>query len=228
MLPGWVPQPADGPRGTSPPLLSGSLLSELETACVSLALGSPVVLGASVVAIGASSSVPGVDALAVSSPLPSAVPEAGGSFGAAAHAAPALIAANIEKARNTGRDIARTIARASPGAHRGRFTQVRPTCHAAGMKAYVGYVLLALSLVVAYQGWNNSREEQVTQDMARGVTCQVQADCRRTEEKPNVIRHDAFARRYQFQTTVGPVGVTCRRAWMFFGGWSCVSAIGSL
>jgi len=96
------------------------------------------------------------------------------------------------------------------------------------MKAYVGYVLLALSLVIAYQGWGNSREEQSTQDLARGVACQVHADCLRTEEKPQVIRHDMFSRRYQFQTSVGPVGVTCRRAWMFFGGWSCRPAMGSL
>jgi hypothetical protein len=43
-----------------------------------------------------------------------------------------------------------------------------------------------------------------------------------------VIRHDAFARRYQYKTSVGPVAVTCRRAWMFFGAWSCKSALGSL
>lgn len=97
------------------------------------------------------------------------------------------------------------------------------------MKQWVGYVLLALSLVVAYQGWANVAKVAETEPLARSVACEVgQKECAITKDGIAGHKADVFARHYQWPTTLGPVHVTCRRAWVFFGQWSCTSALGAM
>lgn len=96
------------------------------------------------------------------------------------------------------------------------------------MKQWVGYVLLALSLVVAYQGWANVSKVSETEGMAKAVACDVDKECLMVGEGVVGYKADVLTRRYQWQTSLGPVHVTCKRKWFFFGSWSCVSELGSL
>lgn len=96
------------------------------------------------------------------------------------------------------------------------------------MKRWVGWVLLALSLVVAYQGWANVTKVAETENLAESVACQIGKECALVVDGLAGYKADVFARHYQWQTTQGPVHVTCTRAWMFFGNWSCTSELGSL
>ena len=89
------------------------------------------------------------------------------------------------------------------------------------MKGWIGWILLGLSLVVAYQGYNNSRADPATEEMARQLVCPQGGACVRRGELPTEVRTDIVQRRYGFGTTVGPKHVLCRRAMIFFGKWSC-------
>lgn len=96
------------------------------------------------------------------------------------------------------------------------------------MKGWVGYILLAASLVVGYQGFQNAREDPATETMARSVACDVAGSCVLKTERPSEIRTDVLGRRYQWRSTVGPIAVTCRRELVFFGNWRCSSTKGTL
>lgn len=96
------------------------------------------------------------------------------------------------------------------------------------MKGWVGYILLAASLVVAYQGFQNTRADPSTEELAQSVACDVTGDCVLKNDRPSEVRTDVFQRRYQWRSTEGPIVVTCRRQYVFFGGWSCDPERGSL
>jgi hypothetical protein len=96
------------------------------------------------------------------------------------------------------------------------------------MKGWVGYVLLAISLVVAFQGFQNVRNEASTEALAKAGACDVDSQCLLKDEEPDVVNTDVFQRRYQWRTTIGPVTSVCRRDWIFFGGWSCRSERGEI
>ena len=97
------------------------------------------------------------------------------------------------------------------------------------MKQWVGYVLLALSLVVAYQGWANVAKVAETETLAESAACDIgQKECARVAGGVAGYKADVLARHYQWQTNHGPVHVTCRRAWVFFGKWSCTSQLGTM
>lgn len=97
------------------------------------------------------------------------------------------------------------------------------------MKTYVGWVLLAICLVCTYQGFQTSRGVADTEGAARSVVCDSGGkDCLLAQEKPSVVKADFMSRQYQFDTSEGPVTVTCTRQYIFFGGFSCTSTAGSL
>jgi hypothetical protein len=98
------------------------------------------------------------------------------------------------------------------------------------MKQWVGYVLLALSLVIAYQGWANSAKVAETQSLAESVACDLgePEPCTLVANGMAGYKSDVIARHYQWQSTRGPVHVTCKRAWLFFGTWSCRSELGAM
>lgn len=99
------------------------------------------------------------------------------------------------------------------------------------MRGWVGYILLGLSLFIAYQGYHTSQKAEGTQEMARSVACDVDSGCVLKDELPREIRTDVFQRRYEWRSSVGPVHVVCRREYVFLGAWSCEpkkGAIGSI
>ena len=99
------------------------------------------------------------------------------------------------------------------------------------MSQVFGYLLLALCLFVAYQGYENSRSEaalSMAEHDAQSVACEIDPSCVLTREQPRVIKADVFRRRYEFQTSTGPVVVTCDRRYIWLGEWSCSAAPGQL
>jgi hypothetical protein len=95
------------------------------------------------------------------------------------------------------------------------------------MKQWVGYILLALCLVLAYQGYGNVSNSTATQAAAKAVACEGIPECGLTQEKPRAFKSNVVSRRYQWATSVGPVTTTCRRTAIFFGAWQCTSAKGA-
>jgi hypothetical protein len=99
------------------------------------------------------------------------------------------------------------------------------------MKGWVGWILLGLSLVVAYQGLQNSRQDPALEAAARTVACDLEDDCELSSQRPGTIKTDVIQHRYEWGSSIGPVHVLCRRQWVFFGAWSCEpkkGAIGSI
>jgi hypothetical protein len=98
----------------------------------------------------------------------------------------------------------------------------------AAMKQWVGYVLLALCLVIAYQGWGNVKNTPDSEERARNAACLGVRDCFLTDKRVIAFQSDVLKRRYQFETSQGPITVTCRRELYFFGAWTCTSAAGTI
>jgi hypothetical protein len=93
----------------------------------------------------------------------------------------------------------------------------------AAMKKWVGWVLLALSLYVTYEGWRNSQPAQATEDASKLEACRGREGCTVQAERPSELRTDFFGRRYTWSTSAGPVVVSCARAWVFQGAWGCTA-----
>ena len=96
------------------------------------------------------------------------------------------------------------------------------------MKAWVGYILLGLSLFVAYQGYLNATPDPSMEETARTVACDLDPGCVLKSERPREIRADVFQRRYEWRSTMGPLHVVCRREYVFLGPWTCEPKKGSL
>lgn len=94
------------------------------------------------------------------------------------------------------------------------------------MKRWVGWVLLAISLFVAFEGYRNAQIEIATEELARSVACDLEGGCVRATERPREVRTDIVQRRYAWTTNKGPVHVVCRRQYLFMGEWSCVPHAG--
>ncbi|MEM9454798.1 MAG: hypothetical protein AAGF11_11510 [Myxococcota bacterium] len=92
------------------------------------------------------------------------------------------------------------------------------------MKKWIGWILLALSLVITYQGWQNSQPRAETQDMSRPVACEGRAGCTVEGARPQKVATDWLRREYEWKTSTGPVLVRCRRAYVFAGRWACQTA----
>jgi hypothetical protein len=91
------------------------------------------------------------------------------------------------------------------------------------MKNWVGWVLLALSLYATYEGWRNSQPTQETEDLSKAEACKGRDGCTVEGPRPEQILTDFFGRKYEWRTSTGPVEVSCTRAYVFQGAWSCVA-----
>lgn len=96
------------------------------------------------------------------------------------------------------------------------------------MKQVVGYVMLAVCLVLAYQGYGNVKNTAATEALARSMACQGLEDCLVTRDEPKAFKANSVTRRYQWVTSLGPVTTTCRRKLWFFGAWGCTPELGGL
>ena len=94
------------------------------------------------------------------------------------------------------------------------------------LKGLVGYVVLAVCILLAYQGYQTSANPDETEALSKASACAGDATCVVNAERPREIRTDAFARHYQWGTTTGSVDITCTRGFVFFGEWTC--AVSSL
>lgn len=83
------------------------------------------------------------------------------------------------------------------------------------------YVLLAVSIVISFQGWKNAQLTPETAKLARGHACDLDSSCIVLDEQPRIGRADVIRHRYEYNTTHGMMTVTCKRQWLFFGEWSC-------
>jgi hypothetical protein len=84
------------------------------------------------------------------------------------------------------------------------------------------YVLLAASIVIAFQGWKNAQLTPETAKLARDHACDLDPTCMVLDEQPRLGRADVIRHRYEYKTTThGVVTVTCKRELLFFGEWSC-------
>jgi len=92
------------------------------------------------------------------------------------------------------------------------------------MNKWLGWVLLALCLFATYEGWRNSQPEPQTEQMSKSVACTGREDCTVEGERPGEIRTDFFGREYTWKTSAGMVKVSCQRAYVFQGAWSCAAA----
>lgn len=90
------------------------------------------------------------------------------------------------------------------------------------MKRWVGWVLLAISLFIAFEGYENAQVEVATEELARSVACDLEGGCVLRTERPREVRTDILQRRYAWSTNKGAVHVVCRRELLFAGTWSCV------
>jgi hypothetical protein len=89
------------------------------------------------------------------------------------------------------------------------------------MKGSVGWILLGLSLVITYQGLQNSRQDPALEAAARQVACDLEDGCELHSARPAKIETEFFQHRYEWPSSLGPVHVLCRRQAIFFGTWSC-------
>jgi hypothetical protein len=96
------------------------------------------------------------------------------------------------------------------------------------MKRILGYVLLIVSGLIAYQSYLNAQPSPEVEAMAKGTACASAEGCEVKGDRPNVIQTSVVARRYQFLTSGGPVVVSCDREYLWFGEWSCAGAPGEL
>jgi len=94
------------------------------------------------------------------------------------------------------------------------------------MKRWVGWILLAISLYLAFEGYRNSQQWPATEELARGVACDVTGGCVLNTQSPREVRTDVTQRRYAWGSNKGPLHVVCRREFIFAGEWSCVPHLG--
>ena len=88
------------------------------------------------------------------------------------------------------------------------------------------YVLLAVAIVISFQGWKNAQLTPETAKLARDHACDLDSSCIVLDEQPRLGRADVIRHRYEFKTTHGMMTVTCKREQLFFGAWSCTVEAG--
>lgn len=96
------------------------------------------------------------------------------------------------------------------------------------LRRSVGWILLAISLVLVYQGYGNAHSDDHTESMSRRAVCEGLERCQVRFNRPREIRTDVIQRRYEWKTNRGPRHAVCRRELLFFGDWSCEGKDGSL
>jgi hypothetical protein len=83
------------------------------------------------------------------------------------------------------------------------------------------YVLLAVSIVISFQGWKNAQLTPETAKLAKQHACDLDSSCIVKDAQPRMGRADVIRHRYEFNTTHGMMTVTCKRELFFFGDWAC-------
>lgn len=97
------------------------------------------------------------------------------------------------------------------------------------MKGWVGWALLAISLMVAIAGWRNAQPEPETETLSRQWVCEsATGPCAIQGTRPAAVATDFTSRRYQWATSGGPMTVTCRREYVFAGAWHCTPSPGEI
>jgi hypothetical protein len=106
------------------------------------------------------------------------------------------------------------------------------------LRSFGSYIILAAALFVSYQGFQNSRPRAETEELSRSHACDLDSSCivigvrshRRGSDvsSPTAVRTDITQRRYEWETNLGSVIVTCKRAKIFLGSWSCTTENGKL
>jgi len=89
------------------------------------------------------------------------------------------------------------------------------------MRKAAGWILFAVSLLIAYQGYLNSQPEPLTEALARDVACNAKGSLCVAGSRPRQIRTDVIQRRYEWGPLQGEAVVVCRRDYVFFGAWHC-------
>lgn len=87
------------------------------------------------------------------------------------------------------------------------------------MRNVIGFIVLAVSLVLAWQGYENSRLRADTLELSRDAVCSLYGGCARGT--PTKMTSDIFRRQYEWLTPEGPYTATCTRKAVFFGAWNC-------
>jgi hypothetical protein len=90
------------------------------------------------------------------------------------------------------------------------------------------YALLAVAIVLSFQGWQNAQLTPAMTNLANSHACDLDSSCIVLDEQPRVARADVIRHRYEFKTTQGMVTVTCKRELVFFGDWACTAAEGGM
>jgi hypothetical protein len=90
------------------------------------------------------------------------------------------------------------------------------------------YLLLALAIVLSYQGWGNAQLNSATAALAKDHACDLDSSCIVQDAQARISRADVIRHRYEYRTTHGVMTVTCKRELLFFGEWSCVPAPGAM
>lgn len=95
------------------------------------------------------------------------------------------------------------------------------------VKRVGSYALLAVCAFLTYQSYENSRQRPETEELAKRIACDVDSQCILQSDRARFTRTDPIRRRYQFQSSVGPLLVTCKREMLWLGAWGCTSEKGS-
>lgn len=96
------------------------------------------------------------------------------------------------------------------------------------MGRIIGYVILAVCVFVAWEGYQNSRVDPATEQLSKGEACGGIAACVVKREQPTKVITDVLRRRYEWRTSEGTRVVTCTRTYLWLGDWGCVSEPGHL
>jgi hypothetical protein len=81
--------------------------------------------------------------------------------------------------------------------------------------------LLAISGVLSYQAWTNSKLTVETMNLARDHACDLDSSCIVLDDQARVGKANVLHHRYEYKTTHGMMTVTCQRGLIFFGAWKC-------
>lgn len=90
------------------------------------------------------------------------------------------------------------------------------------------FVLLGVFLLLSYQAWQNAQTTPELQKLAKDHACDLDSTCMVLDDRPRLGKTDVVRHRYEFNTTQGVMTVTCKRALMFFGEWSCTPTPGRI
>ncbi len=84
------------------------------------------------------------------------------------------------------------------------------------------YVWMLACVLLGLQAYRNAQNEPSTQAQARRVACDVKpGQCELRDDAPRTIDTDFVKRQYVWRASIGRINVTCTRAFILFGKWTC-------